>query len=43
MIKFEHTEVFGWEAAYDECGLTDKMNAALGYSGQFAAELPKEE
>jgi hypothetical protein len=31
------------QAAYDECGLTDEMNAALGYSGQFVAETPKEE
>ena len=30
------------QAAYDECGLTDEMNAALGYSGQFVAEPPKE-
>ena len=31
------------QAAYDECGLTDEMNAALGYGGQFVAEPPKEE
>ena len=31
------------QKAYDECGLSDEMNAALGYSGQFVAELPKEE
>ncbi len=31
------------QAAYDECGLSDKMNAALGYGGQFVAEPPKEE
>lgn len=33
------------QTAYDECGLSDKMNAALGYSGQFElrAEPPKEE
>lgn len=31
------------QAAYDECGLTDEMNAALGYGGQYVAELPKEE
>ena len=30
------------QKAYDECGLSDEMNAALGYSGQFAAEPPKE-
>lgn len=31
--------------AYDWCGLSDEMNAALGYSGQFEirAEPPKEE
>lgn len=28
--------------AYDECGLSDEMNAALGYGGQFVAEIPKE-
>ena len=32
-----------YEKAYDECGLSDEMNAALGYSGQFVAEPPKEE
>ena len=31
------------QAAYDECGLTDEMNAMLGYGGQFVAEPPKEE
>ncbi len=31
------------QAAYDECGLSDKMNAALGYGGQFVVEPPKEE
>lgn len=31
------------QAAYDECGLSDEMNAALGYCGQFVAEPPKEE
>ena len=30
------------QKAYDECGLSDEMNAALGYSGQFVAETPKE-
>ena len=30
------------QAAYDECGLTDKMNAELGYGGQFVIEPPKE-
>lgn len=31
------------QKAYDECGLSNEMNAALGYSGQFVAETPKEE
>ena len=31
------------QKAYDECGLSDEMNAALGYSGQFVAEPQKEE
>lgn len=31
------------QAAYDECGLTDEMNATLGYGGQFILEPPKEE
>ena len=31
------------QAVYDECGLSDEMNAALGYCGQFVAEPPKEE
>lgn len=26
------------QKAYDECGLSDDMNVALGYSGQFVAE-----
>lgn len=30
------------QAAYDECGLTDEMNATLGYGGQFILEPPKE-
>ena len=30
------------QAAYDECGLTDEMNAELGYGGQFVIEPPKE-
>ena len=25
--------------AYDECGLTDEMNAMLGYGGQFTAKM----
>lgn len=33
------------QEAYDWCGLSDEMNVALGYSGQFElrAEPPKEE
>lgn len=31
------------QAAYDECGLTDEMNAELGYGGQFMVEPPEEE
>lgn len=31
------------QAAYDECGLTNEMNVALGYGGQFVAEMSKEE
>ena len=33
------------QTAYDWCGLSDEMNAALGYGGQFEirAEPPKEE
>lgn len=31
------------QAAYDECGLTDEMNAELGYGGQFVIEPQKEE
>ena len=45
--KAMHTWIFlntgDEQAAYDECGLTNEMNAALGYSGQFVAEPPKEE
>ena len=45
--KAMHTWIFlntgDEQAAYDECGLTDEMNAMLGYGGQFAVELPKEE
>lgn len=25
--------------AYDECGLTDEMNALLGYDGQFTVKI----
>ena len=33
------------QKAYDECGLSDEINAMLGYGGQFElrAEPPKEE
>lgn len=46
--KAMHTWIFlntgDEQKAYDECGLSDEMNAALGYDGgQFVAELPKEE
>lgn len=45
--KAMHTWIFlnsgDEQAAYDECGLTDEMNAALGYCGQFVAEPLKEE
>lgn len=45
--KAMHTWIFlntgDEQAAYDECGLSDKMNAALGYGGQFVAEPQKEE
>lgn len=45
--KAMHTWIFlntgDEQKAYDECGLSDEMNAALGYCGQFVAELPKEE
>ena len=45
--KAMHTWIFlntgDEQAAYDECGLSDEMNAALGYGGQFVMESPKEE
>ena len=45
--KAMHTWIFlntgDEQTAYDECGLSDEMNAALGYGGQFVAEPPKEE
>ncbi len=45
--KAMHTWIFlnivDEQAAYDECGLSDEMNVALGYGGQFVAEMPKEE
>lgn len=47
--KKMHTWIFlhsyDEQDAYDECGLSDEMNAALGYGGQFElrAEPPEEE
>lgn len=45
--KAMHTWIFlntgDEQAAYDECGLTDEMNAMLGYGGQFVVEPTKEE
>ena len=47
--KAMHTWIFlntgDEQKAYDECGLSDEMNAMLGYGGQFEfrAEPPKEE
>lgn len=45
--KAMHTWIFlnsvDEQAAYDECGLTDEMNVALGYGEQFVVEPPKEE
>lgn len=42
--KAMHTWIFlntgDEQAVYDECGLTDEMNAALGYCGQYVAETP---
>lgn len=44
--KAMHTWIFlntgDEQKAYDECGLSDEMNAALGYGGQFIVEPPKE-
>lgn len=46
--KKMHTWIFlntgDEQKAYDECGLSDEMNAALGYGGKFElrAEPPKE-
>lgn len=31
------------QEAYDECGLSDEMNAELGYGGKLVIEMPKEE
>ena len=45
--KKMHTWIFlntgDEQKAYDECGLSDEMNAALGYGGQFKIVVPKEE
>ena len=45
--KAMHTWIFlntgDEQKAYDECGLSDEMNAALDYVDQFVAELLKEE
>ena len=45
--KAMHTWIFlntgDEQKAYDECGLSDEMNAALGYGGQFVAGPPEEE
>ena len=45
--KAMHTWIFlnsgDEQAAYDECGLSDEMNARLGYGGQFMMEPPKKE
>lgn len=47
--KAMHTWIFlnsgDEQAAYDECGLSDEMNAALGYGGAYELreEPPKEE
>lgn len=45
--KAMHTWIFlntgDEQAVYDECGLSDEMNAEFGYGGQFILEPPKEE
>ena len=45
--KAMHTWIFlnsgDEQTAYDECGLTDEINAALGYCGQYIVDPPKEE
>ena len=45
--KSMHTWIFlnsaDEQAAYDECGLTNEMNVALGYGGQIIVEPLKEE
>ena len=45
--KKMHTWIFlntgDEQKAYDECGLSDEMNAALGYGGRLEIVVPKEE
>ena len=45
--KKMHTWIFlhsyDEQEAYDECGLSDEMNAALGYGGRLEIVVPKEE
>lgn len=45
--KKMHTWIFlntvDEQKAYDECGLSDEMNATLGYGGSFEISVPKEE
>ena len=44
--KKMHTWIFlntgDEQKAYDECGLSDEMNAALGYGGRFVISVTKE-
>lgn len=44
--KKMHTWIFlntgDEQKAYDECGLSDEMNASLGYGGRFEIAMPKE-
>lgn len=45
--KAMHTWIFlnsgDEQDAYDECGLTDEMNMALGYGGQYIAEITEDD
>ena len=45
--KKMHTWIFlntgDEQKAYDECGLSDEMNDALGYGGRFEIVVPKED
>ena len=47
VAKAMHTWIFlntgDEQSVYDECGLSDEMNVALGYGGQFILEPPKGE